>query len=239
MNVINMSFRAWTVLLGGALGSLYVSGCGGSKTITACGEGTTYRDGMCVVEPDASADAASGDTAADIGGEVAVDGAGTPDEPCGDYYAINCSSECNPVANQCDPGECAPRAGATTATVIKIPDSVLFPDGYDTVIKIRTPSHPEMCTRQYVDCAALGKTTPRRYHFLLLPPPGADGRYLKLSVGTPWHVFLNDTSPWCQAWPSCLVTQYLGYGLVVFTEDPNAPARDVTLTISDTKGVCP
>lgn len=226
------------------LGAVFVVlvGCSSETTVVVpnCGPGTVAKDGVCVPEvvdgsadttpssdtgttADTSVDAASdtadspGEAATDVAtdalgdGEVAVDATGG-DDPCPTSLDYNCSDTCGPI--KCASGGCAYYPWPKIAASPK------------TKVTIRTPSKPP-------DSICIDGTCRHRFMF----PIDYDWPSIRVRVGAGWKIgAATGTASVCLIPSSvkegCFYTK-LYHPVVVYTDDPLAPARNIELDIPD------
>lgn len=225
-------FVGWVV----ATMTLMVAGCSSTtnNTIANCGPGTVLKDGVCVV----AEDGAVADTAADAADTSPVD---APIESSTDSFAdtvtdstsadpcptspptfVDCSGMCGGAKGVCDDRTCLKLGSPPVASMTK------------TAWTLRTPDRPGI----NASCSKCGTSAVYAITFgfdtstLVFPAVKVRAR-----VAPPWHVAESDYGcPLKGPALQCLV--YNG-GYVVYTDDPNAPARNVYIEPIKFEDGCP
>jgi hypothetical protein len=205
-----------------------------------CGDGTVERDGKCVVA-DAGEDLDSG-AAVDASGDAIPDAPSGPDA-CPSYpLQINCDTECGEGINfyKCEYARCR---------------LIGYKDGYpvdalnviptDSPYAIRTPNKPGHWPDCYPRCDGTDviRTVAYAVGFRIERPVG---KY-RITVGDPWvieengrneRMFCAYESPKTARYRGC-VTASDEKTFTVWTQDPNAVARNIVIqAVPDSEG-CP
>ena len=206
-----------------------------------CGPGTVLRDGVCVPDatdtgsdttmaPDTTSNLDSGrDAAADVvvdtmtetaaevasdavdDGDSGIDAAGL-DDPCPAALDYNCSSSCGPKS--CYSGGCAYFPWPKIATSVK------------SKLVVRTPSKPP--DRSCTDGIC-------KHRFMMAID--YEWSSIRIRVGPGWKVGAASGAASVCVIPSsvkegCFFTSSY-HPVVVFTDDPEAPARNIVMDIPD------
>jgi hypothetical protein len=157
-------------------------------------------------------------------------------DPCPNVaVAVNCSSTCGTSATACSGVSCgkAPLANAVTIRNYS-----------DLPYVIRTPDHPGVDPACETMCAQPGVTDTVPVYAIRFDvamqwaTPG-----VRLVVGAPWKIdyFVNSSSQVCGGADSvsgCELLPYEFNPIVVWTDDPNAPSRNIVIEETDA-GKCP
>jgi hypothetical protein len=218
-----------------------------SNTHTSnCGPGTRLSDGTCYpVDSGSDTSASDGPSGSDGQSDGAMDAPtdvmtgsdasteqdasiGSMDDPCPTQTLnyLNCSTTCGPQ-NTCSNDSCAHSGVETQIT-----------SWSQLPYVIRTPSHPGMDQACPTNCGVVEDYA--LTVLIMLPPMG--GTEVEVTVGPPWHV-----ANWgggtggssCPFGDAGACGQYLinGTTVGVWTDDPNAPARNVVIAPATT--MCP
>lgn len=126
----------------------------------------------------------------------------------------------------------------------KVKDAAKYPYVF------RTPSHPGVDPNCEPACADQtdfpDAMAPALYGmYVLVKPPEDSSKVLKVTVGEPWWIKITgEGRPYfCLDWSpqqGCAVApQNTGLTVMILTDDPNAPARNVVLDEVDKPGSCP
>jgi len=248
---VTMSLFRKCVLLGAAISAAASAACGSSSgpSSTQCSSGTVAKDGVCAA-PDGSMAESSVDAATDAStdGQVPADGGADTastadaavdvatdawtDDPCpeaGTFRVhLNCSTSC-PLPESCSSESCA-----QSGTTLEINN------WGDLPVLIRTPSHPGVdpaCPR------GCGVTEDYGLTVVANLPVATPAKELMLTVGAPWHVASWSGpagGPFCPFGDAgCSVFPSTGVAIGVWTDDPNAPARNALVTAVPTGTTCP
>lgn len=258
-----------TVAAMGILGALVAPltlGCGsdGSALNTppalTCGAGTVAVGGECVPVDGGTGGAAGSGGAAGQGGtagaagsstggedagadamEAGGGGPGPDDDPCpAQPVELDCSDQCGGPTALC--------AGATCS--LEPFSSVIIEDSSAYPYVFRTPSHPGVdpaCEAACQEQTYFPQTiAPAKYGMIVtVNAPDDQSKVLKVKVGPPWWIEITAESVpyYCLDWSpvqDCQVdTQATGLTVMILTDDPNAPARNVVLDLVDKPGSCP
>ncbi len=197
-----------------------------------CGAGTVLVDGVCV-----AADAAVTDTSSssDVGGDGAAPDTATasgdaPAEVAGDAggadpcptkpAALDCSGMCGGAKGACDDRTCW-KGGDLAYAQLKAPGPWI----------VRTPDKPGTNPK----CARCG---PKVVSTVMVAVDTSTLSFplnrVRFSVAPPWHLGFSNSG--CPELPEqCKVAE----GVVVYTDDPNAPARNVTIDLIKFGEGCP
>jgi hypothetical protein len=239
----NLTITCWFT------GALAVAGtvvaCGSSSSSgLSCGPGTAAHDGECVVL-DGAADSGSYDvTQADVAVEEAHVDTGAPDvvdssapsdasqehttwvdDPCPDVSRagtwINCANDCGGLRG-CSVVKCGSYFDG--GTVFELSSQ------YDVPLIIRMPSNPGVDP----DCAGTcGTKIDYGVEVLMnLPYSFTNNVLATMNGASPWQMS-NGIDGYCPAGPQSVGCEELSASsgqLLVWTNDPTAPARNVTVT---------
>lgn len=231
--------------LGIGLGLLVGSGaCSGSTTEekngVSCGEGTELVEGKCVAKQPGTTggktevdggeasrvDSGTAPPVADAGPDVSVDAATSSGDPCPPVAPfVNCSTTCGGVTSNCDAVNCGRSPAGRTYDFNEPPN--ITPPPYS----MRTPDKPGVDARCNQHCGPMKQKAAYAMNIHMYVPEKAFVR-----VGAPWRISLDgmcisDEGPPPLVYDGCV---FLGSGTFsIFTEDPNAPARNVTIEPTD------
>lgn len=226
-------------------GSACSSG-GESHTVT-CGPGTELVDGTCVAIDASTSDAASSDSVPSTETATATDD-GTPDvlasdvtdatadvassssDPCPSVaMAVNCSKTCGGASANCAKAEC-PATDPVITLALRITNSL------PTVV--RTPEKPG----KFLPCECAIPSAGGSLYSLLVALDAGAGKLVKVTVGTGWRLASpTSTNPWCGE-PGdnrrCRIVSG-NSGVLITTDDPNAPSRNVLFEAASAGDKCP
>lgn len=210
------------------------SASGGSSGSGGTGGAVEGGSGQSGAAGDAGHSGSSGVSGARGGSGGTADdaGPGLEDEPCpSEPLSMDCSGQCGVLSPDCALGTCQ-----ELWPDLIVDDPELLP------FTFRTPSHPgvdpaceEWCSEPTATVYGLGAT------FYFSPQPV--GVVLRAQVDLPWRIVMTDylDAQYCE--PNAAVCA-VGWNSAdisfqIVTDDPNAPARNVTVELVDKPGSCP
>ncbi len=246
----------WRALAFSVSGLAAVAACSSnnSPTSTTCAGGETLVSGHCVAAQDSGALDHRGSNTSAPPRRPPSPKAGPPSPPPPAAAGSDDGDEGGPVPSDpcpsplmvyldCDPA-CSDAGGASLCRPATCGHGPMFlPQGWTSGV-IRTPDAPGTDPSCASACPSGGA-----YAYGLgfaYADMGAGGTFL-VTVAPPWEI-VTETVPYCSEYDggSAYVTTNCQwgnlYGTTVFyvmTKDPNAPARNITITLSSGSQSCP
>jgi hypothetical protein len=242
-----------------------IVGCSSSSSSpgVTCGAGTTEVNGQCVAAQDAGTtdsaganDSSDASTAHDSAGgdgpaptDAARDASGIdagepPSDQCPDP-----NSSTMPVCLDCDKTCCATDPGCSSAAndagvdpacaMATCGSGSISAEMFAQACVVRTPNAPGTDPSCASLCPADG------YVYGLGFSTSQSSNWLMVTVGSPWEVVAGSQTPYCTDSTSKVTTNCASFATAVtsafyvMTKDPNAPARNITVTPSLTQTPCP
>lgn len=224
------------------------SGSNGPNFGPMCASGTVLANGECVLAPsDASSPAEDAGAPRQDEASVGRDGAPPPPsdaaavdadaqasggDPCPPYVIdANCSSACGGPNADCEQVRCQMTDAASVAPPVHLTSWSQLP------FTMRTPDHPGVDPECDQTCTSIfgQRGTAVDYGMAVwidMPYPNYG---IRVFVDPPWQMLPFDGRiPWCASNPAaansyCMYERNADLQLLVFTEDPNAPSRNVRI----------
>jgi len=237
-----------------ALGvAAWMAACSSSSApgTATCGAGTTLAGSQCVaVDASVTDSAGTPDTIGNEGATVEA-GADAPQDVTVDSWRVDAEAG-PPASDACPSGsgsvtilDCDPSCAGSLSTCLTAScggGPMALPQN-SPVMVVRTPDAPGTDPACTAACAASGYAYGLGFTFPGIGPVGA----VLITVGPPWEIVIGG-DPYCDYYDAgqgsvtqgCVSADWQGGdSFFIMTKDPNAAARNITISFTSTLQVCP